>query len=268
VVSIENGKKAWFTTSWDDGHPLDKRLAELLAKYGIPGTFYIPLENPKRPVMDRAAIRSLSAAFDIGAHTVHHAEIDGLPDSAAEMEITAPKKIFEDLTGKPCRMFCFPRGYFKPSQLRFVRDAGFLAARTVELLSVAFPRMQDGVLVMPTTMQAYEHSRKNYLRNIGKRKAVINLLNFLRSKGSNWVETSEWFMCEAERTGGVFHLWGHSWEIDKWGLWEPLEQVFQKMAEHRASVHFADNSEVCEYALSHREAQNPAGTRPLRPLRR
>jgi len=267
-VGAENRKEAWFTTSWDDGHPSDMHLAELLAKYGLPGTFYIPLENPKRPVMDRAAIRSLSAAFDIGAHTVHHAEIDRLPDGDAEIEITAPKKVLEDLTGKPCRMFCFPRGYYKRSQLRFVRDAGFLAARTVELMSLAFPRMQEGVLVMPTTMQAYEHSRTNYLKNIGKRKAAVNLLNYLRCKGRNWVETSDWLLREAERKKGVFHLWGHSWEIDKWGLWQQLEQVLQKMAERRDTVRFADNSEVCEYALSHREAQNPAGTRPLRPLRR
>ena len=28
--------------SWDDGHPLDVRVAYLLAKYGLRGTFYIP----------------------------------------------------------------------------------------------------------------------------------------------------------------------------------------------------------------------------------
>jgi peptidoglycan/xylan/chitin deacetylase (PgdA/CDA1 family) len=267
-VDFENSKEAWFTTSWDDGHPSDIRLAELLAKYGLPGTFYIPLENPKRPVMDRAAIRSLSTAFEIGAHTVHHAEVDCLSDAEAETEITAPKEVIEDLTGKPCRMFCFPRGRYKQSQVRFVRDAGFLAARTVELMSLAFPRMQEGVLMMPTTMHAYEHSRADYLKNIGKRKAAVNLMNYLRSKGRNWVETSEWFMREAEQKKAVFHLWGHSWEIDKWGIWEQLEQVLRKMAERKASVRFADNSEVCEYALSHREAQNPAGTRPLRTVRR
>ena len=31
------------TTSWDDGHPLDLRVAELLAKYGLQGTFYVPM---------------------------------------------------------------------------------------------------------------------------------------------------------------------------------------------------------------------------------
>jgi len=32
----------YITTSWDDGHPMDLRVAALLAKYGIAGTFYVP----------------------------------------------------------------------------------------------------------------------------------------------------------------------------------------------------------------------------------
>ena len=34
------------TTSWDDGHPLDIRLAELLATYGLRGHFMCPFCTP------------------------------------------------------------------------------------------------------------------------------------------------------------------------------------------------------------------------------
>ena len=44
--------EAILTTSLDDGHPLDLKLADLLAKYCVPGTFYIPLGNGERPAMD------------------------------------------------------------------------------------------------------------------------------------------------------------------------------------------------------------------------
>jgi hypothetical protein len=27
--------------------------------------------------------------------------------------------------------------------------------------------------------------------------------------------------------GGCFHLWGHSWEIEKHGLWTRLEDIFK-----------------------------------------
>ena len=50
-----------FTTSWDDGHPLDLRLAELLATHGFSGTFYVPRGNREgRPVMTTAELRALT----------------------------------------------------------------------------------------------------------------------------------------------------------------------------------------------------------------
>ena len=42
------GRVAYITTSWDDGHPLDFRVAELLAKYGLPGTFDAARPNTGR----------------------------------------------------------------------------------------------------------------------------------------------------------------------------------------------------------------------------
>ena len=35
----------YITTSWDDGHPLDFRIAELLSEYRLRGTFYVPMES-------------------------------------------------------------------------------------------------------------------------------------------------------------------------------------------------------------------------------
>src|SRR5437879_13418201 len=64
-------KQTYITTSWDDGHQLDLRVAELLTKYRLHGTFYIPkaAENGTRKA---AQVRELSRAFEIGAHPLHH----------------------------------------------------------------------------------------------------------------------------------------------------------------------------------------------------
>lgn len=43
--------KAIVTTSWDDGHPSDLKLAELLKRYDVPATFYIPIDNRERVKM-------------------------------------------------------------------------------------------------------------------------------------------------------------------------------------------------------------------------
>ena len=55
------------TTSWDDGHPLDVRLAELLSSYGVPGTFYLPLMYSKIPLLGRPQMRAIRAlGMEIG----------------------------------------------------------------------------------------------------------------------------------------------------------------------------------------------------------
>src|SRR5579862_9040726 len=74
------------TTSWDDGNPLDLRVAEMLAKYGLPGTFYVPCEC-EYPVLDDAELRGLASAFEVGAHTVHHVDVTAVRDSIAREEI-------------------------------------------------------------------------------------------------------------------------------------------------------------------------------------
>ncbi len=48
------------TTSWDDGHPLDLKLAELLQRYAIPATFYIPIDNIERQGMNTQEIREIA----------------------------------------------------------------------------------------------------------------------------------------------------------------------------------------------------------------
>jgi len=74
------------TTSWDDGHPLDHRVAALLAKYGLTGTFYVPIET-SRQVMTAREIRQLSGSFEIGAHTTHHVVLTDVSAEIAQDEI-------------------------------------------------------------------------------------------------------------------------------------------------------------------------------------
>ena len=62
------------TTSWDDGYPLDLRVAELLVKYGLQGTFYIPSETG-HPILRDEQVSELAKAFEVGAHTLHHVDL-------------------------------------------------------------------------------------------------------------------------------------------------------------------------------------------------
>lgn len=232
------------TTSWDDGHPLDHRVAALLAKYGLTGTFYVPIQNA-REVMTAQQIRELSGSFEIGAHTAHHVVLTEVSAETAEGEIHDSKRRLEDITGRICEGFCFPRGRFHPGHLHMVRRSGLRYARTVELLSTRLPARRSGIYLIPTTVQVCPHRWTIYARNGAKRLALLNLKNLiLHARSHDWPETARSMLRVVARQGGVFHLWGHSWEIEKRRQWAELEAVLREMRELRSLVPCLPNASL------------------------
>ena len=238
---------AYMTTSWDDGHPADSRLAQMLAQNGLAGTFYIPRKAQALMICE-PEIRALSDRFEIGAHTMHHTFLDTATDLVAQREILESKGWVEDVTGKSCKMFCPPAGKFGPRDMRFMRQAGYLGMRSVELMSTAAPRTSDGLYVMPTTMHAYPHRPMTYLKNAAKRGAPQNLWRYIthRKKTADWEQLAISLLEEVATRGGVFHLWGHSWEIDDAGQWAQLDAVFRAMNRYTDRLACLTNSQVCE----------------------
>jgi peptidoglycan/xylan/chitin deacetylase (PgdA/CDA1 family) len=243
------------TTSWDDGFPYDLRLADLLAKHSLPATFYIPI-RPATPVVTPAQIREIASIFEIGAHTVRHVPLTRLPPAEAEAELCQSRAGIEQITGKPCPIFCFPQGKFSPAHLPLVRKAGFLACRTVAALSFDRPALRSGILVMPTTAQAHTHARLDLVRNVVKRCAFRPAWNWLLcGLRSDWMDLAKALLDRAIVTGGVFHLWGHSWEIENQQQWKRLDRFFAHLAAHRLQAAFRTNSEVCCAAENQAESR-------------
>lgn len=237
----------WITTSWDDGHPLDFRVAELLKKYGLPGTFYVP-RSAETPVMNETQIRDLAKQFEIGAHTLDHVFLDRVSQVEADHQITASKQWIEDTIGTPCNMFCFPAGKFRRRHLKLLRKAGFLAARTVECLSFDLPRANGTCSLMPTTLQAFPHVWSAYAKNALRRGNFLGLIRLsLEGGAQDWVRLARQSVQFAAHHGGVFHLWGHSWEIEKQNLWNELETVFALLSRWSISARMVTNSELLNH---------------------
>jgi peptidoglycan/xylan/chitin deacetylase (PgdA/CDA1 family) len=236
---------AFLTTSWDDGNPCDLRIAEMLAKHGIPGTFYVP-RQAETGTMNLAQLRELSRGFEIGAHTLGHVVLTDAPAEQAWQEIAGSKSWIEDQTGAACSMFCPPRGRYRRDHLRMVREAGFIGLRSVELASLHYPRRGEGLLIMPTSVQAFPHRRGAYLRNITKRGALRNFwLYVLNARAADWVAMARNLLGRVAARGGVFHLWGHSWEIRQEGQWQRLDDVLRLMACYAPPVLRLENGEIC-----------------------
>lgn len=238
--------KAFVTTSWDDGHPLDGRLAELLARYRMPATFYIPRYCEGRAVMLPDQIRQLAERFEAGAHTLSHRHLTSLADGEAAAEIADSRHYLEDLTGRPCVVFAPPAGRFGPQHLRMASEAGLRGFRTTELLNSGPPRWQHGLAVLPTTLQVYAHPVASYCRNAFKRMRPALLLNLLRHASSgSLTETFTSLLSHTIARGGVLHLWGHSWEIEEHGAWAALQFMLARIDERRESLVLGPNSALC-----------------------
>jgi hypothetical protein len=94
------------TTSWDDGTVTDIRLAGLLEKYGLAGTFYVP--KFMEDALPRQDIVALGEKFEIGAHSLTQPDLTRIPLTEAEREIKESKHYLEDLMGHAVRVRCRP----------------------------------------------------------------------------------------------------------------------------------------------------------------
>jgi peptidoglycan/xylan/chitin deacetylase (PgdA/CDA1 family) len=220
------------TTSWDDGHPSDMKLAELLQKYGIPATFYVAPKNRERTTLSPKQIQEIAANFDIGGHTYTHAYLPGLSEDEAFAEIKGGRDCLEEIIGREIHSFCYPRGAYNSDVIKLVKKAGFQGARTIKLFQrKVFPPFEMGVTMHASRNKdsRYDgiprHSRIRALRN-------ARLLTHLLVRNSffkDWHEVAMDYLDFMERNGGIFHLCGHSWEIEENEDWEKLVFVFNRI---------------------------------------
>jgi peptidoglycan/xylan/chitin deacetylase (PgdA/CDA1 family) len=217
------------TTSWDDGYPQDLKLAELLSKYNLAGTFYIPKTNQEHSVMDEDLLCQLSKTFEIGGHTLNHIRLyKELPADVLNSEVEGCYTWLENLLGYKPSSFCFPAGILNKAAIQAAYDAGFKVLRTTELLSTSFASAHN---LVPTTIQVFDHSRADYLKNTLKRSQYGNLMSWLQSGSSdNTLKLVDYYLEKVENNGGCFHLWGHSWEIEEFKLWDKLEVIFKRLS--------------------------------------
>lgn len=237
--------RAYLTTSWDDGHPLDLRVAELLAKHQLQGTFYVPVEPVRGVRLTPAQLREIGSCYEVGSHTVHEVALTSLDEKTASREIRDSRRMLEDILQRSVDMFCPVAGRFGPRDVRLVQAAGYIGLRTVELLSTDRPLQAGRLQILATSIQAYPHSRMEYIRNMAKRGKYARAASSLVFLDGDWTHVAFRLLERAVRRGGVFHLWGHSWEIEERQQWRALDDVLSLMADYRRAAEPVRNSQLC-----------------------
>jgi peptidoglycan-N-acetylglucosamine deacetylase len=240
-------KRRIVTTSWDDGDRTDLRLAEMLRSREIAATFYVPVTPYQgRPALSHAELRDLlSEGFEIGAHGFSHKPLWKLSAEELAEEVNPCKPTLEDILGTEVRMFCYPKGRYDSNVVRALKKAGYWGARTVRMLST---QLEFEPFEMPTTVQISPHPKLNYIKNVARARKMEGLQAYLanRTRLGNWLELGKGLFDSVLENGGIWHLYGHSREIEELGLWNDLGEMLDYVCK-REDVIYVPNCELIRF---------------------
>jgi len=193
------------------------------------------MRNSEHEVLPKGDLLRISSRFEIGGHTAGHVDLTTIPPADVSSEIITGKEQLEDLLGKPLSMFCYPRGHFNEHIQEQVRKAGFSGARTASWFHGEYPT--DPFRVHPT-LHLYPHSPLVHIGHAVKEMNFRALRDYvlLDRATSRLTRLAHNWLQRIALTGGIFHLWGHSWEIEDLGLWSELESILSSISQMKHIV--------------------------------
>ncbi len=234
------GKRKAFTLSYDDGITQDKRLIELLNKYGVKATFNLnsglfgqsgAVSAGKKEVshikLREEEIAVLYKGHEMAAHGQYHKCMAGMDIAGCVEEILESRKALERIEGRPVTGFAYAFGAYDEVVLKALEAAGIAYARTIDAThKLEIP--QNFLIWNPTCHHDDEK--------------IFELADeFLSDEfGSSLITPSK-----------LFYVWGHSYEFDQCDNWGHMEEFISKMAGHD-DVWYATNGEIREYVEAYR----------------
>jgi peptidoglycan/xylan/chitin deacetylase (PgdA/CDA1 family) len=133
--------------TFDDGFADNETVARpILERFRFPATFFLStafvgtgstLDRYRSccaddRMLDWSQVAALLAGgHSVGGHGRAHLELDGLPLAEARAEVEGCARDLRAGTGRPPRLFCYPRGRASAAVRALVAEAGFEAACTV-----------------------------------------------------------------------------------------------------------------------------------------
>lgn len=238
-------------TSWDDGRQSDARLAALLDKYGLKGTFYVTTcktaklhsltggRKSEYSISDRgemlsdAEIAEIARRHEIGCHTDTHPPLKEIDRKTAEKEITTSKTKLEKIIGRKVVSFSYPYGIFSDDIIDILKESGITNARATGRFNTYLPT--DPLRITPTfdVFPRKSMPGPKYIRDM-RNNAHASLGDIMAAmmRGADWLKQAKLLLDISARKGSCFHLWGHSWMIQKFGMWDDLEAFFEYIRKH------------------------------------
>lgn len=244
---FKDGKRKALTLSYDDGTVHDRKLVQMMNRYGIRGTFNLNsgLFSQKdqktingietdRSRIDAKEVKDLYKGHEVASHTVNHPSLTAIPSNMGAAEVIKDRKNLEELTGELVRGFAYPYGTFNDTVEEILSACGIEYARTV-VSTDSFELPQDFLEWHPTC-----HHDSPKLMELAKQ-----------------------FCDGSDGNVRLFYLWGHSYEFAQNDNWQMLEDFFQYITKAAESIWMATNIEILEYVKAFRELKRSTDGRIL-----
>jgi hypothetical protein len=103
---------------------------------------------------------------------------------------------------------------------------------------------------MATSLQVFPHARSTYLKNLARAHSLESLqVCFVQMpRLGSWLELGKALFDAVLEGGGIWHLYGHSWEIEQLGLWDDLREILDYVC-RRDGVAYLPNCAVLQPEL-------------------
>lgn len=122
-IDFDDGNRDMF----DNALPIINNAGFKTTHYIVSGYIGFPAY-----ITGEEVLKLQAQGHEIGGHTRTHANVTTLSESAARAEIGGGRSDLRALGANPVDFFAYPFGAYNSSVIQYVKDAGFLGARTTD----------------------------------------------------------------------------------------------------------------------------------------
>ena len=222
------------TLSYDDGVIFDKKLIEIMDKYGLKGTFninsgrYAKNEGERRMTEKTAYELYANSHHEVAVHGVNHLSIGEVPIATGTMDIVNDRLNLEKTYGKQIRGMAYANGSVGDNAEQILTCAGIRSSRTTKTTE-KFDIPSNWLKLDPTC-----HHNNPRLMELAK--------EFVEYKQRDYTPAHRCLL---------FYLWGHSYEFNDNNNWEIIEQFASYVGGRDEEIWYATNIEIYNYVKAY-----------------